>query len=362
LVLWMGRSVPRPAPTSLLDALASAQVRNDARTGDGFTLTFNVTKEGDDYGAISGGALDPDTRVWIGVAMGLTPEPLIDGIIENVALAPSEEPGRSTVTVTGHDVGYLLRREEKIRPHGNQPDSTIFEQIIGDYGQYGLQADAQPTSETPSENERIPQQRATDHEFISMMARRNGYVFYVEPLTFGSSKAYFGEPSRSGEAQPALTINMGGDSNVTSLSFNADALAAVAAESRIVNREGRTRTRIQARPSVRQPPLVSRAALPLRTVTLRDSARMQPGQAVKAALAFAMRQPDPHHCHGTVDGVRYGTVLRARRLVGLRGAGRTNNGDWYVNRVEHQIARGSYTQRFQLSREGSGALLPMVRP
>jgi phage protein D len=362
LVLWMGGAIPTPAPSSLLDSLVSAQVRNDSRTGDGFTLTFNIVKDGPDYSALSGGALDPDVRVWIGVAMGVTPEPLIDGIIENVSVQPSTQPGRSTVTVTGQDVSCMMKRTTKIQKHENQPDSVIFASIIGGYGKYGLVPMPETTTDVPIMTDRTPWQRATDFDFIAQMAQRNGFVFYVEPLTFGSNKAYFGSSPRAGSIQPALTINMGGDSNVTQLSFNNDPLAAVSAESRIVQREARTSIRIPAVPTPRLPPLAARPTMPSRTVTLRDMANRQPGQAVTAALAYAMRQEDTNNCHGTIDGVRYGTVLRARRIVGLRGAGQTHNGLWAVKRVEHQIARGSYTQSFQLSREGTGALLPVVPP
>ena len=65
---------------------------------------------------------------------------------------------------------------------------------------------------------------------------------------------------------------------------------------------------------------------------------------------------------GQVDTVRYGSVLRARRLVGVRGAGLRNDGLYYVRRVTHEIEAGKYTQDFTLSREGTGTLLPVVRP
>ena len=71
---------------------------------------------------------------------------------------------------------------------------------------------------------------------------------------------------------------------------------------------------------------------------------------------------DPATAEGEVDGVRYGNALRARKLVGVRGAGLTHDGFWYVKRVTHAIARGEYTQRFSLSREGTGTLTPVVRP
>jgi hypothetical protein len=37
-------------------------------------------------------------------------------------------------------------------------------------------------------------------------------------------------------------------------------------------------------------------------------------------------------------------------------------GSYLVRRVTHAIAGGTYTQSFSLSREGTGALAPAVRP
>jgi len=58
--------------------------------------------------------------------------------------------------------------------------------------------------------------------------------------------------------------------------------------------------------------------------------------------------------NGEVDAVRYGSILRARRLVGVRGVGFSYNGLYYVRRVTHNIEPGKYTQSFTLSREGTG--------
>ena len=55
-------------------------------------------------------------------------------------------------------------------------------------------------------------------------------------------------------------------------------------------------------------------------------------------------------------------MLRARRLVGVRGAGLSYDGLYYVRRVTHRLERGRYTQCFSLSREGTGPTLPVVVP
>ena len=128
----------------------------------------------------------------IGAVLGVIPEVLIDGIITHHQLAPSNEPGKSTLTVTGSDVSVMLDMEEKNEKYENQPDFVIFTRLIAAYAQFGLVPQPTPTADVPIMLQRIPRQQETDLKFIQRMAKRNGYVFYVEPVTFGVNTAYFG--------------------------------------------------------------------------------------------------------------------------------------------------------------------------
>ncbi len=65
---------------------------------------------------------------------------------------------------------------------------------------------------------------------------------------------------------------------------------------------------------------------------------------------------------GELDAVRYGRLLEARGLVGVRGVGDTYDGLYYVKQVTHVIEAGSYKQRFSLSRDGVGSLTPALPP
>ena len=59
---------------------------------------------------------------------------------------------------------------------------------------------------------------------------------------------------------------------------------------------------------------------------------------------------------------RYGHILRARQLVGVRGSGRAYDGFYYVNSVTHDIKPGAYKQNFTLSRDGLVSPTPAVVP
>ena len=57
---------------------------------------------------------------------------------------------------------------------------------------------------------------------------------------------------------------------------------------------------------------------------------------------------------------RYGHVLQARRLVGVRGAGTAYDGLYFVKSVTTSIGRGSFKQSFSLARNGLISITPVV--
>lgn len=362
LVLWMGKTVPLPAPTEVVESLARVEVTSDAERGDGFQLTFSARKGVIDYALLEGGALDPLHRVVIGVALGVVPEVLIDGIITHRQVQPTSDPGVALLTVTGRDVSVMLDLEERNAEYPNLPDFAIFSQIIAGYAQYGLVPQPTPTPDVPVMVQRVPRQAETDLEFVQRLAKRNGYVFYVEPVTFGVNRAYFGPPVRAGVPQPALTVDMGPSTNVTSIAFTQDDLAPVGAEGTFIEPFTRTALPIPPLPSLKVPPLAASPAPPRRTRVLRNTGNESPTKAAVSALAATMNAEDALAAQGEVDTARYGAVLRARQLVGLRGVGFAHGGTWYARRVTHRIERGRYTQNFALTREGTGAFPPVVRP
>ena len=105
-----------------MNALTRVRVVDDADGQDGFQITFTLGKDKlGDYGLLSGGALDPDKRVVIGVLLGADPEHLIDGVIYHHQIAPATEPGMSTLTVSGRDISVLLDLEEKNAKYPEPP-------------------------------------------------------------------------------------------------------------------------------------------------------------------------------------------------------------------------------------------------
>lgn len=362
LQLLLGPTVPVPASYAVMDAFVSLEVSNRDRDFDGFQITFTLGKDSLlDYGLVMSGLFDPPNRLVIVAIIGGRPEVLIDGVIGSHQVMPSNRPGESTLVVSGVDISIMLDLEEKNATHPNQPDSVIVTKMLGNYLKYGLVPKVTTTTDIPIQVNRVPTQQRTDLGHIRELARRNGFVFYVEPTPLpGVSTAYWGQDNRSGVLQPALTVNMGADTNVDQpINFNFDALGPTSTDVNIVEPNSRTSIPIPV-PSGLRPPLASRPATALRKMIARDAANLNSAQGALRALAGSTESADAVRATGEVDAVRYGRALRARQLVEVRGAGLSYDGKYYVQEVRHRIRRGEYKQSFTLTREGHGALNPFV--
>ncbi len=175
------------------------------------------------------------------------------------------------------------------------------------------------------------------------------------------SKAYWGPEIRIGEPQPALTTNMDGASNVESMSFNFDRERKKMPI--VFFQETASKAPIPILiPDITplNPPLGLIPPLPPKIEQLSDTAQLSAPEALMKGFAFAAQNSDSVFGNGRLDVMRYGRLLRSRKLVGVRGAGLPFDGLYYVKGVTHEIERGSYKQSFQLARNGLISTLPTV--
>ncbi len=91
-----------------------------------------------------------------------------------------------------------------------------------------------------------------------------------------------------------------------------------------------------------------------------DTAKMSPVRAVLTEKAKATRTPDAVTAIGSLDALRYGRALKARQLVGVRGAATAFDGFRYVKSVTHMLKLGSFNTSFEPSRSGLFSPLPKV--
>jgi len=372
LSLMLGPTIAVPAPLPYAEALESVRVTHSDRGRSGFQLTFQAGRSGPlglvDYPLLSLPLLRPFNRVVLVVTFNALPRVLMDGIITNQELNPGDEPGTGTLTVTGEDVSLAMDMEEKNVEHPAQDETIIALKIIATYAQYGLIPIVIPplVIDPPIPIERVPVQRDTDLGYLKSIAERHGYVFYVTPgLAPMTNFAYWGPPKRLDIPQKALSVNLGHETNVSGLSFNQNALAPELQAGSVQDRQTNQSMPVQTFASTR-PPLVSQPAVLVNQPNVRTRRFQGSGLNIAQSLGRAQAHTDAStdsvlRATGELDALRYGDILQARGLVDLRGAGYNYSGTYYVESVTHNIKRGEYKQNFTLTREGVGALRPIVR-
>jgi hypothetical protein len=364
LQLLIGENVPVIAPAKVVEALQSVEATHSDQGRSGFQLTFQVGRSSldlDDYSLLKNPLLQPFNRVVLVVFFAITRYVLMDGIITNHSLSPGNDPGASTFTVTGEDISVMMDLKEKIASHVEEKDEQIVEKLLNDYsGLYRLKLEVQaaPAVEQPNRNDITRNQHGTDLNYIQSLAGLHGYVFYITPGPNPlQNTAYWGPPKREGERQPALSVNLGPNTNVDSISFRYNGLAPNKVTYRV---NGTERTIDQ---STRTPPLAATPAPLRRVIILSDMGRVSTGRAEDQAQGQVNQSLDQVvTADGELDGLRYGGLLQPRGLVGLRGVGRSYDGTYYVKSVTHRInvRNGEYKQSFSLARDGLGTLSPLV--
>jgi hypothetical protein len=377
LTLLIGPTVPVPAPAELTEALVSAEVTHTDEGRSGFQLTFQAGRSGPsdivDYPLLLNPLLRTFNRVILIVTFNAVPRVLSDGFITRQQLTPSNEPGASTLTVSGEDVSVMMDLVEEKTMHPAQDETTIVAPPI---------VIPPPQIDFPPPTEHLPTQPAmTDLRHITELAGRFGHVFFVTPgLLPGQNIAYWGPPPRADVPQPAISVNVGPSTNAEQINFQYDAMAPTTIVDVVQVSDFDIPMPVVMPVSTRLPPL---AAFPsplfnlpnVRVSTLGTqeppSGTAEPhgrgGMTWLQAFALAAAKVNTSvdkvvTATGELDALRYGEILMPRTLVGVRGSGFTNDGSYYVKSVTHSITRGSYRQRFTLTREGVGALTPVVRP
>jgi hypothetical protein len=372
LNLMMGPFVPLTVPRPVLDALDSVEVTvNDTGTS-GFQLTFVIDKQSplQILFLLSGGSPLLFMRVVVVAIVNGVSNVLIDGVVTNNHMAPGDKGSNSTLTITGEDLTALMNQSDWSGfPFPACPAEARVAMLVAKYAMFGVIPLVIPSVliDVPLPIDVIPSQQGTDLSYIRALADRVGYVFYIDPGPVpGISKAYWGPQIKVGPVQPALNVDMDAYTNVESLTFNFDQQQNKIPIVYIYNQETGVSIPIPIPPiTPLNPPLGLIPPLPTNIppdlTPVRDDLSKRPiPQAIMIGMATASQWADAVTGEGTLNVVRYGGVLKARQLVGVRGAGPAFDGLYYVKSVTHKIKRGEYKQSFKLSRNGLVSTVPTV--
>jgi hypothetical protein len=301
---------------------------------------------------------------------------LSDGVITFQEMVPSDEPGRSVLSVKGEDLTRMLDLIDLSGfPWPAMPAEARVALAVAKYiPLYGIVPVVMPSVliNVPNPLTMIPQQQGTDLTYIRALADQVGYVFFIQPGPLpGMNLAYWGPMLRTAipflPVPPPIAIDSDGRSNAESLQFSFDGFAKTQWVVLIKVDPLPLPVPIPV-PDVNpiSPPLGRKQPLPLKISPIQGLAKYNPIQAAGIALAKAASTANVISGQGTLDVLRYGSILPARTLVEVRGAGITFDGQYFVDAVTHTIKPGSYKQSFTLSRNaliaGGGLLSYLSSP
>lgn len=362
LSLMFGPGVPVPAPRSIIDALQSVRVEDNAgETPSGFELSFALEKNSplNTLFLLAGGAAIPILRVALIATINGRAETLINGVITKTDLSPGTGSDPAILTVMGKDLcATMAYFDFSGLPYPAMPPFARVGLVLAKYAWLGIIPQVIPSLEGPPlPTDRIPRHKDNDLEYVLTLAREAGYTFFFKPGPApATSIAYWGPEIRIGSIQPALTIESGSVTNAEELSFSFDKEGLSIPIVFIQNALTKAPIPIPIPGAVPFQPNIGVPPLPPKIERLKNTANLNPFEALARGFAYAARNMDAVEGNGRIDVVRYGRILRARNLVGVRGAGAAFDGVHYVDSVVHELSRGSYKQSFSLKRSG---LLPL---
>jgi hypothetical protein len=373
--LLMGPVIAVPVPSTVLEALASVEVKVEDVGQSGFQLVFSVDKNSplNLLFLLTGGMPLLFMRCILVATVNGVASVLIDGVITKNEIAPGDKGSNSTLTLFGKDLTALMDQSNWSGfPFPACPREARVALLLAKYAFFGVLPAIIPSLlfDISLPIEQIPAQQGTDLAYIKALADEVGYVFYIAagPAP-GTSTAYWGPQVKIGPVQPALNADMDAYSNVESMhfSFEQDKCRIPIAYTYV--QELGVSIPVPIPPiDPLQPPLGAIQPLPTNLMPpdlaafKNNLSKLSIPQAIMMGLAAGAASSEAVTCEGSLDVVRYGGVLNARSLVGVRGAGQAFDGLYYVKSVTHKIKRGEYKQNFTLTRNGLVSTVQTVSP
>ena len=371
LTLMIGPIVPVPVPQMVMNALDSVQVTTAAGAASGFQMSFQFSSKSElntffiIAGAMNSGPATPPLRVMLIITLNGTPQPLFDGVMTNVEVQAGSNGAPGMVTVTGEDLTKVMDMLDfSGLPYPALPIEARVALICAKYAAFGLIPLVIPVlfPDVPIPVDKIPAHKGTDLQYIQQLAEEAGYIFYIEPgPAAGTNIAYFGPEIKVGVPQPALNVDMDALTNVENMNFSFDPTKGVLPVVFIQNQLTRFPIPIPI-PNINplQPPLGVLSTTLSNLKIMKDTAKMNPMQAILRGLNEAKKSQDSVSANGSINVLRYGRPLKARQLVGVRGAGIAYDGLYFVQSVTSTLKRGEFKQSFNLTRNGLVSITPRV--
>lgn len=342
----------------LHDDLIAVEVADRADEPSSFAIKLQLyqTHNGewsrvDDSHGKDNGAFIPWQRITILGGYDARADVLIDGYVAGVA--PRYEPtaSDSSLVIWGYDASHAMDIEDKVVAWPDKKYSEVAEAI---FRAYGLTPQVIDTKVIHRADDNLLIQRGTDWQFLRRLGQRIGFEVLVRGAT-----GIFAPPELTGTPQKDLAIAFGDNTNL--VWFEPRLVADLPSKF--------TMARTNVVDKIVETATVDKTPLPALGKRNGDTLRSHRELAAGKATAIAPAEPayDLGHmtdmltgqrrrtdwivtAEGEIDGILYGSPLRARNTVLVKGVGPTFAGLYYVTEVIHRFTPEEYTQRFKAVR------------
>ena len=357
----------------------------DERADDvsSFAMTLDQAPGDGDWTALADGRFQLLHRITIGFGLGeqdgnapTTKDVVFDGYVTAVEpVFGVDRMSDSSLELSGLDASCVMHLEERQRRFDGMPDSDIVKQIYAEYG-FLTPSDAIEATQPNRDPDRGTMlQRGTDADFIRMLARRNGFEAYVErapgAVKDGAAAApecngHFHRPRPDQTVQPTLALTP--HQAPTLIEMRARWESHRPAEIRADHIDERSRRIRSAKITA---PRFARMGKTGRGDIVRSRlAAIVPRRAdlVPTGLAYVDVPHDETEvgnlawsdflaadwlvaATARVRAAMYPQILRARRPVDVKGAGKLLDGTWYVKSVRHRWIWDEEQNEYELDTE-----------
>jgi phage protein D len=355
--LLIGGEAIEPA---LLDRLRRVEVRESDQDPTVLALRLQLTQQASgEFSPLDDDLFGTGVRLSLDLAApGGTAQRLFDGVVTHIRPHFEDIESNCYLEVLAMDDAVVLDAFERTASYPDQLDSEAVSEILG---RYNLTATIEDTPERHSADHQLLVQRSTDWQFIRYLARRNGYVFYLESEAAGVV-AHFKRRDVSGNPQADLTIlqdqgnlkwfdvewNLSGP--VRYVGAAVDPIRkriATAAGDPVLDALGEDGLADDIEQGLQQSGADGAVRL-LRRARNTDQGLQAEGSGMTDESRFVIE------ARGEVDPRLYRGLLRARRPVLIKGAGRRLSGLYYVRVVRTAVDEGEVAQTFIAERNALG--------
>jgi phage protein D len=355
----MGLGIVVAAGDQPNDALSNAVwVEVQQRMGEmtKYRIRYDIdTKQGDFPDLADGAAIDAGKVISVIASVGGKNQYLVKGPVTGQRIHFQNDGGDTYVEVEGADSSIRMARESRGVVWSDLSDSDAVSHILGS-ATYAFKADVAATTAAHHEEKHTLVQRSSDLEFVRRVARRNGFLFWVDCDETGTETAHFKRPGVDGDPVLNLDINIP-TNNLGTLDLEWNVERSTSVEARELNLNDK---------SVIDGGV---SASPLNALGKQSLAQIT-GDTRSGYLHAPVDEAGDLHARGEAALIEAGwfvratgqtsvnslrDILRANTIVNLRGVGSRHSGKYYVAAVRHMIDTSAHHMEFELVRNGWGA-------